>query len=297
MFGYIRIDKPELRVREYETYRSVYCGLCRSMGKCTGCLSRMTLSYDFAFLLVFRSAVLGKRPETELRRCFVHPTKKRPMLKHSEESGYVACAAAILTYYKCLDDLSDEKGRKRLRARSVFGTAKRMRRRALKRIEGLAALDASVAAYMKEIAEKERERVPSVDLYAGLSGDLLGEIFAFGLTGTDARVARTVGRHIGKWIYLVDAFDDLADDRASGRFNPYLVACPDGTEESLRETVRVALLSELTEVERATDLLDDYGCPDYAGVLRNILYGGMPKTAEAVLAGKTREKDRKKGNE
>ena len=81
MFGYVRIDKPELLVKEYEAYRGVYCGLCRSMGKCTGCLSRMTLSYDFTFLLVFRTAVTGTRPEFELRRCAAHPTKKRPMLK------------------------------------------------------------------------------------------------------------------------------------------------------------------------------------------------------------------------
>lgn len=299
MFGYVRIDKPELRIREYEAYRAAYCGLCRSMGKCTGCLSRMTLSYDFAFLLIFRTVLTGEKPETELCRCLAHPTKKRPMMKYTPESEYVSAAAAILTYYKCLDDLADEKGKKRMRARALLGSAKRMRRRALRRRPDLMELDGRVANYMKEIAEKERVRVPSVDLYAGLSGDLLAEIFAFGLSSAEARIARTVGRHVGKWIYLVDAFDDLEEDKALGRFNPYLVLFGRDAEIP-RETVRVALLSELSEVERAMDLvtLSDY--PDYEGVFRNILYGGMPKTATAVLSEKPcchgKKQEKRKGN-
>lgn len=297
MFGYVRIDKPELLVKEYEAYRGVYCGLCRSMGKCTGCLSRMTLSYDFTFLLMFRAAVTGTRPEFELRRCAAHPTKKRPMLKHTEESAYVSCAAALLTYYKCLDDLRDETGKKRLRARSLFPTAKRIRKKALKMRPDLAALDGSIARLMGEITEREAERVPSVDLYAGLSGELLGEIFSFGLDETDARIARTVGRHIGKWIYLVDAYDDLAEDRRAGRFNPYLIISSTesgaGEEDRCRETVRVALLNELSEVEKAMDLLDFYQYPDLAGIMRNILYRGMPKTAEAILCGKAKDKREK----
>lgn len=301
MFGYVRIEKPELKVREYESYRAAYCGLCRSMGKCTGCASRMTLSYDFAFLLVLRTVLAGETVETELRRCPAHPFRKRRMLRPSAESAYVACAAGLLTYYKCRDDLADERGSERLRAKALFPMAKRMRRKALKRDPALADLDVKIDETMRRIAEAEREKTPSADRYAALSGELLGEIFSFGLEGDRAAVARSVGRHFGKWIYLVDAYDDLDGDRERGRFNPYLLLWeqngPEPSEESRaahREMVRVALLNELAEAEKGIDLFDFCGYPDFEGVVRNVMYLGMPHTAEAVLCGKTKEQGKKK---
>ncbi len=304
MFGYVRIDKPELKVREYETYRAAYCGLCRSMGKCTGCSSRMTLSYDFAFLLIFRTVLAGEKLRTVTSRCPVHPLRKKPMLETSTESRYVSCAAALLLYYKCKDDLRDERGGRRLRARALFGTAKRMRKKALRALPALSVLDERISASMEAIADAENTSEPSVDRYAALSGELLSEIFAFGLPDVQARIAKTVGYHVGKWIYLLDAYDDLAEDRERDRFNPYLLLWgrDEGMEKSPehRENVRVALLSELAEAEKAIDLVDFYGYADFYGVLRNILYGGMPKTAEAILSGEKREKpertEGKKGN-
>ncbi len=295
MFGYIRIDKPELKLREYEAYRAVYCGLCRSMGKCTGCSSRMTLSYDFAFLLLFRMILTETKPEFIFARCPAHPMKKRMMLETNAESEYVSCAAAILLFYKCKDDLADERGKKRFLARTLLPSARRMRKRALKRLPALHALDEAVAGSMARIADAERTGEPSIDLYASLSGEMLSEIFSFGLDTEKKRIAQSVGRHTGKWIYLLDAYDDLDEDRRLGRFNPYLTVWgserDEGSEEKRRETVRIALLSELRDAENAIDLmdLDSYG--DFSGVLRNILYLGMPKTAESVLKGeKTRGK-------
>ena len=304
MFGYVRIDKPELKVREYEAYHAAYCGLCRSMGKCTGCSSRMTLSYDFAFLLIFRTVLAGEEIRTVTSRCPVHPFRKKPMLATNAQSEYVSCAAALLTYYKCKDDLADERGRKQLRARALFGTAKRMRKRALRRIPELSLLDERINSAMEEIAEAEGSGERSVDRYAALSGELLSEIFAFGLPEDQARIAKAVGYHVGKWIYLVDAYDDLDEDREEGRFNPYLLLWGNEKNEEKsaerREIVRIALLNELAEAEKAIDLIDFYGYRDFGGVLRNILYGGMPRTAEAILSGEKKEKtygtDRKKGN-
>lgn len=304
MFGYVRIDKPELRVREYEAYRASYCGLCRSMGKCTGCASRMTLSYDFAFLFIFRTVLTGAKVEAEARRCIVHPLTPRPMLKVTEESEYAACAAALLTYYKCKDDLADETGKKRRRARAVLPVAKRMRKRALKRLPALSTLDSVIADAMAEIAAAEREHTPSADRYAELSGNLLGEIFAFGLSESSARIARAFGRHVGKWIYFIDAYDDLDEDLGTGRFNPFAILWDlregEPMQDDRREMLRIALLNELSEAEKSMDLLDFYGYADFDGVLRNILYRGMPQTAERVLSGKKEEKkkrnQRQKGN-
>ena len=115
MFGYVRVESPELKVREYECYRATYCGLCRAMGKCTGQCSRMTLSYDMAFLAICRMALLGETPRYEQKRCFVHPLRRRNVLTRTDTLDYCAGAAALLTYHRIRDDLCDERGGKRLR--------------------------------------------------------------------------------------------------------------------------------------------------------------------------------------
>ena len=119
MFGYIRPFSSELRIREYQYYRGVYCGLCRAQGRCTGQCSRMTLSYDFAFLALVRLALQNGNPGAqqpdravsfERRRCLPHPLRRRQSLQPGEVTDYVATCAALLNYHKLLDDRADEKG-------------------------------------------------------------------------------------------------------------------------------------------------------------------------------------------
>ena len=114
MFGYVKAHTPELKVAEYEYYRSVYCGLCRSMGKCTGQCSRLTLSYDFAFLALVRIALSDEKVGFKRRRCVAHPVRKRSMMEPNSVLEYCAYAAALLSYHKLSDDIADEKGLKRI---------------------------------------------------------------------------------------------------------------------------------------------------------------------------------------
>lgn len=55
MFGYVTAYKPELKVKEYEAYKGVYCTLCKEMGKEYGALSRLLLSYDGAFFVIYKA--------------------------------------------------------------------------------------------------------------------------------------------------------------------------------------------------------------------------------------------------
>ena len=114
MFGYIRTDTPELRVRENEYYRAVYCGLCRAQGKCTGQCSRMTLSYDIAFLALLRIAIEGKPIELRRGRCIAHPIRARKYVARCAPLDYCAYAAAILTYGKTVDEIGRASCRERV---------------------------------------------------------------------------------------------------------------------------------------------------------------------------------------
>ena len=280
MFGYIRTDTPEMRVRENEYYRAVYCGLCRSQGKCTGQCSRFTLNYDFVFLALLRLAIDGRQPEIKKGRCMAHPFKKRAYMAHCEPLAYCAHAAAILTYGKIVDDISDEKGFKRLKARLSKPLASGMRRKALKQY---AELDRLVADGLKKLSEIEKQNLGSVDIPADAFGEILADIVSFGLCGNDEKIMRKIGKHIGRWIYIVDAADDLEEDLKKQRFNAF--AClyggniPDKDKESVANSLRLELLA----AEPAFDLIDYNELYDIEAIVSNIIYRGMPKTVERVL--------------
>lgn len=281
MFGYIRPDTPELRVRENEYYRAVYCGLCRAQGKCTGQCSRMTLSYDAVFLALVRMALDKTQITVKRGRCIAHPLKKRAYVDFCEPLAYCAYAYALLVYGKCLDDINDEKGMERFKARLKKQLAKGMRKKALKKYSEL---DGRISDSLARLSATEKKCLPSVDVPAEHFGELLSEILSYGLEGADEKITKSIGKHIGRWIYITDAADDLEDDLKKGRFNPF--ACLyDGqllTDEQ-KSDVSTSLRLELLASEPAFDLIDFDGMSDIEGIIKNIIYRGMPDVADRIL--------------
>ena len=280
MFGYIRTAREELRVREYEYYRASYCGLCRSMGKCTGQCSRFTLSYDFAFLANVRMALTQTAPTFRRRRCIAHPFRRRVMMEQNEQLDYTADASAILAFEKCRDDVLDERGWKKFKARLRCVFLKKAYRMAKKRYTELAE---AVRAHLQRLSQKEREQRPSVDEVAVIFGDLLADIVSYGLPDEKARIARSIGWQTGRFIYVIDAIDDLPEDQKKKRFNPFLLLYGGEPTAEQKKSVEDALINCLSDMETAFDLLDDTNAPDRIEVLKNILYLGMPATAKRVL--------------
>ncbi len=280
MFGYIRTDVPEMRVRENEYYRAVYCGLCRSQGKCTGQCSRMTLNYDIVFLALLRLAIYGKQPEIKKGRCMAHPFKKRAYIAHCEPLAYCSYAAAILTHGKIADDINDEKGLKKLKALFAKPFSSHMRKKALKQYKDL---DEKVNRGLKRLSQIEEQKLESVDIPADAFGDILSDILSYGLTGTDEKLMRKIGKHIGRWIYIVDAADDLSEDIKKKRFNAFACLYNGQIPNEEREAIANSLRLELLSAEPAFDLIEYNDLYDIEAIVANIIYRGMPQTAERIL--------------
>ncbi len=302
MFGYIRPQVGRLLVCEHELYRSLYCGLCRAMGSHTGCSSRLTLSYDFVFLCAFRAAIEGVSFAMETHRCAVHPLKKRPMAADNAVFAYTARAAAVLNYEKLRDDAADERGARRLAAKTLIPAARSIRKKA----DGMDPLADRVAEHLERLSALEQEGCASLDAPANVFSDLLGDIAAFGLTGTEARIAREVGHATGRFIYVIDAADDAPDDAESGAYNPILRLYNDvpsllvkrtvtdragrksekiRLNDSAAQSIYTAALNDLTRLANAVELIDFTRCqPETAGIIKNIVYLGMPAELRRVLA-------------
>ncbi len=277
MFGYVKPDIKELLVKEHEFYKSTYCGICRSMKKHTGALSTVTITYDSVFLALVRMAYI---PDSELsssmRRCVAHPLKKRCMLTDNSAIEYTARAFAILSYYKMQDDLSDEGLAKRMlvsATRPLLATAKKK--------ADLTDLAEIVKDRLDKISEIERERRPSIDEPAELFGELLGEIFAYGLEGADRAVTYEVGFRLGKFILLADAIDDYDSDLKSGKYNPFVIAYG-GAELTYenKQNVKTTLLIECKKLEVAINLVPFGNKITIENIVRNIIYLGLTKRIE-----------------
>ena len=290
MFGYVTANKPEMKIREYEYYRGVYCGLCRALGKCGGQCARLTLSYDFAFMALARMAIEGQSPKFQKRRCIAHPLKRRPMAMPDGTLIFCASASLLLAYGKIKDDVKDEKGGKRLAALAASPFASIMKRKSSKKF---AALEKTIENSLECLSQYEKSaHEPSVDRPAEIFGELLSEIFSHGLEGTESKLAKKIGFHVGKWIYLTDAIDDYAEDVKKKRFNPLIAVYGEGgLGVGAAESLERALTMELVEAEKAFDLID-YPDPDIKEIICNIIYLGMPQRAKAVLKNAGRKEDK-----
>ena len=252
MFGYVRPVQSELLVKDYEFYKATYCGICRSMKKHTGTLSNATLSYDSVLLALVRMLyVEDAEIGAKMRRCIAHPIKKRCMLNENSATEYTARAFAILTYHKALDDLSDEGlGKKMLLAPARPVLASGARRAKMNDISDI------VREKLSAITALERAGTKSVDEPAHLFGELLGEIFANGLSERDALVCREFGYALGRFIYAADAAEDYDEDLKAGKYNPYVLIY-DGkplTSEN-RKSIKCALILECKRMEAAVNLM------------------------------------------
>lgn len=281
MFGYIKPFVPDLRVREHELYRAIYCGLCRSMGRHTGCASRLTLSYDFAFLCAVRLTLEKTKMDVKVTSCALSPWKRRPIMEDNPALAYCAAAAAILTKEKVQDDINDSKGLEKLAPRLLMPAAKGMAKRALKLDSTLPVKEISDG--LSRLSQLEAEGCPSVDLVADCFGDVLSAIFAHGLSGSDKAVASAIGKSIGRVIYVLDAADDMEKDKKKGNYNPLNI------EPMSPESLSLAVRLELSRAEAAVNLMDFEGSIELRELIYNILYEGLPKEADRIFGKKKGE--------
>ena len=286
MFGYVRINKGELLVREYEAYRGVYCSLCRALGKRYGLLSRLILSYDMTFFAMVRLAADGTAPQFRPGRCPFNPAKKCNYCTNADAQLDVVCGAAILMfYYKVKDNLTDTPFWKKPLFLLLLPFAALKRKRAMKRFS---LIDELLADAMQAQTAVERAGTASFDKAAHPSADALGKLFSFGTGQREAAFYR-FGYFVGRWVYLTDAADDLKDDLKHGSFNVFIQAFH-LTEPALSEEQQDAVCSTLNASSaRAIDALNETGLTVMKPILENVLYDGMQITMHQIMKGS--EKD------
>lgn len=274
MFGYITPFIPELKVRDNELYRAYYCGLCRALGK-YGLGSKLSLTYDAAFASALLHAAAGQEPQFSARACAMHPTRgKTPTAEPDGISDYCAGVCVLLAKYKVLDDVQD--GRP-LRKAALPVLARGIKLAEKKYPEAAKALDEG----LKKLAEAESAPVCDTDAAPLVFGGILGKLFSScpQVKEEDKPLMEELGRKLGGFVYIADAWDDLEEDRRRQGFNIFLRS---GLEDP-RATCAAMLDMYINSAVLAYDLLD---LRINKPLLDNIMYMGLAVRASEVLSGK-----------
>lgn len=280
MLGYVTVDKNELKVREWDVYQAYYCGVCKSIARRVGQLPRLSLSFDCVFLALVLAS-LDREPE-DIRRehCITHHLERKPVVTGSCAVDYAADVMVILAYHKCLDDWKDEQKASALAGRLALSAAYR-------KIKGRQPeVSSAVDEGLLRLSALEKESCGMVDLVSGVFGEILEALFT-GYDGlgdplTEKRMLAHLGRHLGRWIYLIDALDDYEEDKAAGTYNPLLF------RKSGLVGMEDLLYNELAEITKAYDLLD---VKKNRGILENIIFMGLRGRTDRILSERTTKTD------
>ncbi len=276
MFGYVRPWRDELKVRQNRDYEALYCGVCHALGKRHGFVARMFLNYDFTFLAMLLD---GSKPEPAARRCPARLWCRKKNCVLSAGVDAAADAGTILSYWKLRDTVADSSFFKGLPARLL---SLLLRRGYKKAAAARPEFDAQVRQCLAELTALEGEKCPSMDRTADTFARLLaGAAPPSGDSARD-RAMEQLLYHVGRWIYLVDAWDDLEDDKRTGAYNPILARF-DGRAEEGRETLRTTLRHSLNLACSAMALLE---LGHWQETVENILYLGLPAVEELVFTGR-----------
>lgn len=263
MFGYIYVNEQELKLREYTAYRSFYCGLCRNLHQRYGRTAQMMLNYDLTFLAILQNGLYEPETVLEEHRCIPHPMKKHPMICN-EAISYAADMSVVLSYQKLMDDWEDDHNYMRRAAAQLLKSDYQKLREQYPRQTG------AVEENIRLLREAERAGRSEIDYAAGLNGRYLAEIFVWKEDVWQEEL-RNMGFYMGKFIYLMDALEDVEKDRKQGNFNVFADYGPIwGTEQELQ--IREILMSMMTASARAFEQLPVL---ENAEIIRNILYSGV----------------------
>ncbi len=293
MFGYVKTDKPEMKVKEYEAYRGLYCSLCKAMGRHFGVLARLTLSYDITFLVLTRLSFLGTLPCFEGGRCAFNPTKKCSYCTNAEEElRYASAVAMMMLYHKVRDNISDGSVLKKLIMYLLLPWATLKYKKAKRMYGEIAEITQEC---MSKQSEAEKKNSASTDEAAHQSAEALGRITAYNIDDPEGNIYR-FGYGIGKWVYLTDAFDDIEKDIKDKSYNVF-VNKYNLTQESYTEEIKADITATINMSSILfTDSYEKIENKTLSPIMENIIYEGMHKSLDRIIKGENKDKKSKGRN-
>ena len=270
MFGYERINKMDLTFREFDYYKGYYCGLCKYLKENHGEVSRLSLNYDITFLIVILTALYKLDSDITYERCIANPLKKKMRIVN-EITEYAASMNILLSYYKLEDNLYDDNGIKDKLAYELYkGKLKKAYEKYPQKAE-------YIKQQLGNLRELEKQESKSIDKVSNIFGNLMGEIFVYKKDEYEQNL-RNIGFNLGKYIYILDAYEDLEEDNKKGRYNPFIDYI-DKKEELKNKVDRLISMS----LGMATKNIEQLNLEFNKSIIDNIIYSGVYLRYKSIL--------------
>ena len=280
MFGYIIINKAEMKFKDFDLYHSYYCGLCRVLKEKYGKRGQMTLSYDMTFLLMLLTGLYEPEPEKGSCKCIAHPFENHPTTIN-EYTEYVADMNIILSYYKCKDDWQDDrKFSKMLFAKMLESKNNQIHGKYKDKVD-------IIADCLNQIFICEQKGEKNIDKMAGYFGKIMGQIFMCKDDIWKDNLYK-IGFYLGKFIYLMDAYEDIEDDIKKGNYNPFIDTWKEPDFDEKCKSILTMMMAECSKEFEKLPIIE------YTDILRNILYSGVWCRYEVVRAKRNEAKTKEK---
>ena len=270
MFGYVRINKMDLTFREFDYYKGYYCGLCKYLKENHGEVSRLSLNYDITFLIVILTALYKLDSDITYERCIANPLKKKMRIVN-EITEYAASMNILLSYYKLEDNLYDDNGIKDKLAYELYkGKLKKAYEKYPQKAE-------YIKQQLGNLRELEKQESKSIDKVSNTFGNLMEEIFVYKKDEYEQNL-RNIGFNLGKYIYILDAYEDLEEDNKKGRYNPFIDYI-DKKEELKNKVDRLISMS----LGMATKNIEQLNLEFNKSIIDNIIYSGVYLRYKSIL--------------
>lgn len=282
MYGYIQICKPELKFIEFDEYRIHYCGLCRSLKERFGSAGQLFLNYDLTFLSLLLDSLYEPQSVRSASKCIAHPLKKQPYI-NSEVTEYTADMCMLLAAYKLDDDWNDDGSHLKKAAKKLISAKnEKLKGKYTKKVE-------IIESELKKLNSIEKDNCLDPIPAASCFGKILSEVLAFRNDIWEDKL-REIGFHLGRFIYISDALDDLAKDKKKNRYNPFIEK-DEHDPEFIKETEDLLRII----IAQAADAFEYLPIIKNAGILRNILYAGVWTAFNRCKSKYINNKDRESG--
>ncbi|MBS5822884.1 MAG: hypothetical protein KID00_03320 [Clostridium argentinense] len=280
MFGYVTPCKMELKVKDYEKFKAYYCGLCLAIKETFGNIPRFTLNYDMTFLAILLDGLNEDKIHYKKSICIAHPLKKKIKIINNNALKYAAFCNISLTYFKLLDNYNDNNS-KISKVLSSF-LKKYIKTSEKEKIEIMDYMERKLDLLSKMENSNDSINIDEIsDIFADLTGYIISEYYK----EDDNTNLYWLGYNLGRFIYLIDAYDDLKEDMEHNKFNAIEKAFNKNKLpfEEFIDTIRERIeLNLILSAESCVTSLKNLPLKKNKELLTNILQLGLMEKIESI---------------
>lgn len=289
MFGYIYPFKLDLKIKHFNTFKSYYCSLCHEIKLNYGNIPRISINFDTTFMAILLDSFSNNHKTIEKKVCLIHPVEKKLIVKNNQSINYASHITMILTHNKIIDDINDENN---LFLKFILPISNRYIQKLPKNLDKIKELIFNNLNELKILESSDNNL--SIDEFSHPFSNLIKNIFNFyaksnNMDENNLYHLENMGYNLGKWIYIIDAFNDIEKDFKNKSFNPILrlngIKLTDNINIlEFKNSIKDKFLSLLTYINlKCLENFKKLSITKNYDLIENILQLGMPFKTDKIV--------------